>query len=189
MPLGVDDSCSQTLFEDKQQIIWISCEGKGVYKVLRNTIFKSLSTPLTRSIYSLALGQNGRIVLGTEANGIHALEKKTGQFTQLSRPLQNAPFPSANRVAQLANGDILYSNYESLFVLNKNGHSHRVVPPIGTQAADKFKGFVHLQQMANGEIWIGGSSGVFIIDKLTQPFRYLSNKKHVANSPFKQCST
>ena len=182
VPLGVDDSCSQTLFEDKQQIIWISCEGKGVYKVLRNTIFKSLSTPLTRSIYSLALGQNGRIVLGTEANGIHALEKKTGQFTQLSRPLQNAPFPSANRVAQLANGDILYSNYESLFVLNKNGHSHRVVPPIGTQAADKFKGFVHLQQMANGEIWIGGSSGVFIIDKLTQPFRYLSNKKHVANS-------
>lgn len=174
VPLGIDDTCSQTLFEDRQQIIWLSCEGKGVYKILRNTVFQSLNTPLTRSTYSLELGEQGRILLGTEASGIHALDQKTGELEAISKPLEGNYFPSVNRIEQLNNGEIIYSNFDTAFILDRQGNSHKVIPPEGTERAASFKGIIHLQQVANGSIWIGTQRGIFIIDDLSEPFRFMS---------------
>lgn len=182
VPLGIDDSCSQTLFEDRQNIIWMSCEGSGVYKIQRNTIFQSLNTPVTRSTYSLALGKNGRILLGTESNGIHAWDRKTGKLIPLSNSLHSGTFPSVNRIAQLKSGNILYSNFDSLYILDKQGESRRIMPPAGTPRGANFGGIVHLQEMSNGEIWIGTQQGVYIVDDLSRPFRYLAPIKGQNNS-------
>lgn len=174
VPLGIDDTCSQTLFEDRQQIIWLSCEGKGVYKIFRNTVFQSLNTPLTRSTYSLELGKEGRILLGTEASGIHVLNQKTGELEAISKPLVGNTFPSVNRIEQLKNGEIIYSNFDSVFILDKQGNSHKIMPPSGTKESTKFKSIVHIHQAANESIWIGTQRGIFIIDDLSKPFRFMS---------------
>jgi ligand-binding sensor domain-containing protein len=68
--LGIDDDCSQTLFEDKEGLIWLTCEGIGIYKITPNKYFNLKNTPYFRTIRNIASASDNSIYLMSPAFGI-----------------------------------------------------------------------------------------------------------------------
>jgi signal transduction histidine kinase/CheY-like chemotaxis protein/streptogramin lyase len=171
VPLGIEDSCSQTLFEDKQGIIWLSCEGSGIYKIVPKNLFKTLNRPIAKSAYSLTMAEDGNLLIGTQSDGIYKWDMRTGTFAPI--PISNSKkLVSVNRLLQLANGDIWFTDYQDLYRLNTHGELNQVIPPKGSEAREQFTEIIHITQVADGSVWIGTSFGVFVINDVEQPFKH-----------------
>ena len=78
-------SQSQTLFEDKQGIIWLSCEGVGVYKIIKQDTFKLYSHPLVKSAHSLLAKDDATLIIGTAEHGIQQWNPATKQLIALDK--------------------------------------------------------------------------------------------------------
>jgi ligand-binding sensor domain-containing protein len=181
VPLGIDDSCALTLFQDKQNIIWMSCEGKGIYKIVPQTFFKTLDHPIASSAYSLTRSNDGNILIGTEADGIYKWQLDTNNVS-LHANIDSKPQLSVNRIAEDRGGDIWFSDNQSLYKFNGIERYTKVIPPQGTPFPERFRGFVHILEASDGLLWIGTGNGVFVIEDLNKPFKYYEHNAAIQNS-------
>ena len=162
VPLGFDDSCSQTLFQDRQGIIWLSCEGVGVYKITKTQTFKNFEKQSVKAAYALLVANDGSVLIGTAQNGIHKWIPDTNQLTRLDLGSDSKIQPEIRYITQTSKGDIWYANGQSLFVLDKAGIKQQIYP-----RADNKGLFLQIYAIAKDkqdDIWLATDTGVYIVD-------------------------
>ncbi len=171
VPLDFDDTCALTLFQDKQNIVWVSCEGKGIYKLVPQTFFKTLDHPIAQSAYALTMANDGNLLIGTQADGIYEWDWRNDRLSPFYELTGKNP-PSVNRFTQDELGQIWFSDNFALYQINEKGSLTKVKPPAGTPNADKLTAISHIMQASDGRIWVSTAFGVFVIEELSKPFTY-----------------
>lgn len=171
--LGFDDRCSQTLFQDKQGIIWLSCEGTGVYKITRKNTFNNYDDPRVKAAYALHIANDGNLLIGTAQNGIQKWNIGTNQLISLSPGTQKTVHPDIRFLTQTSNGDIWYGNFNSVFKLDTNGVTQRVTPTQTTKNKDLFNSVRNLSKDEQDNIWVATSHGIFVIRSLNSDFEHI----------------
>ena len=169
--LGVDDLCSHTLFEDREDNIWLSCEGLGIYKIVSNQTFGLIKNELIQKPLSIAVLNNDTLLIGTSTDLLN--------FDPASEKLLPLKLPEKTKIKvdylfQSKNGDIWFVSLTNLYRLNAQG-VQQITPPLSGQNKEKFNNINAIGQDALGRVWIGTvSNGVFIIDNLNNTFTNIS---------------
>lgn len=171
VPLDIDDSCALTVFQDKQNIIWISCEGLGIYKIVPQTFFKTLDHPIAQSAYSLTMANNGKLLIGTEADGVYEWDWQNDRLSPFASIDDKNP-RSVNRIMQDNNDRIWSTDNYNLYQIGINGSFEQIDPPAGTPYPNRLTDIKHILQASNGDVWVSTLNGVFVIDDLNLPFKY-----------------
>ena len=174
LDLGIDARCAQTLFEDDQGIIWLSCEGKGFLKIIPHLDFNIFDSPIAKSAYSLTMAHNDEVLIGTQANGIFAWRPDTTDLRPITKATDER-FPSVNRIMQSRDGAIWFTNEKHLFRVNADGNIRVINAPHGTVHSDKFNTIYHISEASDGRIWIGTNNGLFVLEDIDRPFRFYEN--------------
>ena len=158
--LGINDKCSQSLFKDKSGIIWLSCQGEGVYKIKENNFFKLISDPLLSNTLSLSLLPNNDLLVGTENNGIKRLDVETHKIQHISES-----YASSHPIS-LKDGSYLYHNRkQQLIYVNKRGIKSPVNIPGNSKNKDLFIDITIPFVDALNNIWLGTLNRLFISDE------------------------
>ncbi|WP_299074787.1 hybrid sensor histidine kinase/response regulator [uncultured Paraglaciecola sp.] len=184
--LGVDDQCSQSLFQDNQGVIWLSCEGMGVYKIIKQDTFKLFSDPLVRTAHSLLPTVNDTLLIGTAEYGIHEWNPKTQQLKDFSRKTNKAAPPEVWAMQQTSRGDIWFMNYWGLFFVRKGEAIQHVQPPSTFTKKASFDRFKHLAIDKDDNVWVGTAFGLFVIRDKTAAFEFIplsSSSKFHSSKP------
>ena len=177
--LGFDDSCAQTLFEDRQGILWLSCEGRGLYRITHQPFFQTFSHPDVKNAYSVLAEENDNVLVGTENSGIFRWDTRTNKITQLITYPPDTGFPSVNRLMKTLDGQLWFADKFDLYRL-VDGRVVKVEPPAGTLQTERFYKFIHLHAGRDGKVWLGTRQGLFVIDELDKPFRFFD---HLPDDP------
>ncbi|MFT5674722.1 MAG: signal transduction histidine kinase/ligand-binding sensor domain-containing protein [Paraglaciecola sp.] len=173
VPLGFDDRCSQTLFQDRQSIIWLSCEGVGVYKITRKNIFKTYENQRVKAAYALLVANDDSILIGTAQHGVQKWIPATNQLTGLDPEAENSIQPEVRYMTQTSQGDIWYANKQRLFKLDKAGVKQEIYLPLTTVNRELFSGINDIGKDEQDNIWLATLGGVFIIRDLDDEFEYI----------------
>ncbi|MDP2561921.1 hybrid sensor histidine kinase/response regulator [Psychrobium sp. 1_MG-2023] len=168
--LGFDDSCSSTLFEDREGNIWLSCEGVGIYKIIVNETFSLIKDDVIKNPRTIALRNDETLLIGTY-NGILNFNPTSKQTKPLSLPDETTR--KVNYLFESNNGDLWYVSEHNLYRSNAEGVT-RITAPTDHPHRELFQEIAYLAQDALGQIWIGTlHKGVFIIDEINNEFTYL----------------
>lgn len=171
VPLGFDDSCALSLFQDDQGIIWLSCEGRGIYKIVPQLFFKTLNHPIAKTARSLHMAHDGDLLIGTQSNGIYKWNWRTKSLMPLSE--SNLQFThSIRKLMQDHAGNIWFSDSLFLYQMTVDGKTTKITPPLGTPNANRLTNIGHMMQDNKRRIWVGTSSGLFVISDINEPFAY-----------------
>ena len=161
VPLNFDDTCSQRLFQDKQGTIWLSCEGIGLYKITRSTIFQSFEEPIVKTAFALEIASDGNVLVGTSQLGLQKWNPETNQIIAMS-DTDLGLHPSIRYITQTSNDDIWYANERSLFKLDPQGKQIEVSPPVEWWA--DFDNLKDIERDAADNIWIAAPHRIFILN-------------------------
>lgn len=168
--LGVYDLCSQTLFEDKENNIWLSCEGFGIYKIVPKKSFNLVTIDLINTPKSVVVLNNDSLLIGT-SNDLLNFDPISKKLTSLNVPANTKA--QVNYLFQSKNDDIWYVSQDNLYRFNQLG-VQQIIPPLGDSNNKQFKNIKAIEQDAFDRIWIGTlHDGVFIIDNLSNSFTHL----------------
>ena len=172
--LGVNDDCSQTVFEDKSGLIWLSCEGVGVYKITPNIKFHLNDSPQFKSMFILRTASDSSIYIASNTQGIQEWFPETNV---LSSPFLNTKDTHTNRLYRSKEGVIWFRDKEKLYYADKNGEikpfTYPAMPinlPISTE-------YFTLEQDKRSRLWLGTEKGVFILDKKHDEYLHFSDGK------------
>jgi signal transduction histidine kinase/DNA-binding response OmpR family regulator/streptogramin lyase len=172
VPLDFDDSCSQTLFQDKQGTIWLTCEGVGIYKVSRTNVFRSFDDQRVKTAFSLKVANDDSILVGTSQIGLHKWVPESNQLINLSHGEINTNWPAITYITQTSNDDIWYADTQSLFKLDQQGQQIEVVPPQSLQT--DFVDIKDLEIDSLDNIWVAAPNRLFIINSMDLSFDSIS---------------
>jgi len=182
--LNFDDRCGQTLFQDRQETIWLTCEGVGVYKIIKQNTFKVYDHPLVKSAHSLLATDNDTLLIGTAQHGIQQWTPSTNQLIALDANSGGAIPPNVWRMTQTNQGDIWFINPLSLFTLNKMGKKQHVLAPDSLKEAKYFTNFRHIISDSKDNIWIGTANGLFVIRDTDETIEYIPLDERVTSSAY-----
>lgn len=169
VPFVFDDSCSQTLFQDRQSTIWLSCEGVGVYKITRTNIFQSFDEPRVKTAFALQIANDDSVLIGTSQIGLQKWIPESKKLTSLV----NSEMSSAiNYIVQTSNDDIWYASTQSLYLLDSNGQQIEVTPP--REWWDEFESIRDIERDAFDNIWVAAPKRLFIVNSKDQTFESVS---------------
>jgi signal transduction histidine kinase/ligand-binding sensor domain-containing protein/CheY-like chemotaxis protein len=179
--LGINDDCSQTLFEDRERLIWLTCEGVGVYKITPNKYFHLKNTSYFRTVRDLNPASDNSIYLTSPTLGIREWFPETNTLT--------APFPKTDKLRSdmlmhSKEGDVLVRGAEKLYSINKAGNITPIKLPSKLQSlalAEDFITFRALKKDKYTRLWIGTEKGLFIIDNRSNDYFYFGN--HASSNP------
>lgn len=169
--LGGVDHCSQNLFEDKDQTIWLSCEGVGVYKITGANSFKLHDAAEFKSIHAMVLSNDNQLLI-TSSSGFFKYHINSGATS----PLDIKGQINFNTLFQSAQGDLWYANNQGLYRKKPNGASQKILPPSNTEHATLFKDFQRIAQDNDGNIWLGTAHGLFILNKALNKIDYIGKQ-------------
>ncbi|MBF7073641.1 response regulator [Glaciecola sp. MH2013] len=168
--LDFDDSCSQTLFQDRQETIWLTCEGGGIYKITKADIFSSFIHPEVRSAFALHQSDDNAILIGTYQNGLQKWIPETKTLLALTEGKVGAMQLDIRFITQASNGQIWFSNNERLFYLNDDGETVEFVE--NTNNVEELKKIRHLNVDANDNIWVSVENGMLKINSKNKQSRF-----------------
>ncbi len=171
VPLSFDDSCSQSLFQDKQGTIWLSCEGVGVYKITRTNIFNTFDDQTVRNTFALEAANDGSILLGTSQHGLKRWLPETNQLETLGSKNAANNKIGIRFITQTSKGDIWYANAQSLYKLDKNGKQREILPP--EIFWDDFENIMDVEKDSQDNIWVAAPGGLFIVNPDTFSFSFI----------------
>ena len=182
--LGVNDDCSQTLFEDREQLIWLACEGVGVYKITPNKYFNLKNSQYFRTVRDLATASDNSIYLTSPTLGIREWFPETNTLTY--------PFPQADRfrsdiLIHSKEGEVLIREKEKLYSINKSGDITPIKLSSNLQSlvlANDFTLFNTLKKDKYDRLWIGTENGLFIIGDRNNEYFYFGNHASSSNPTF-----
>jgi signal transduction histidine kinase/ligand-binding sensor domain-containing protein/DNA-binding response OmpR family regulator len=172
VPLDFDDRCSQTLFQDRQGTIWLSCEGVGVYKVRRTDVFKSFDDQRVKTAFSIKAINDGSILVGTSQIGLHKWIPETNQLINLSHSETDKNWPAISHITQTSNDEIWYADTQSLFKLDQQGQQIEVSPP--TVWRKDFEDIKDLDVDVFDNIWVATPNRLFVINSVDLSFDSIS---------------
>lgn len=170
VPLGFEDACSQSLFQDKQGTIWLSCEGVGVYKITRNAIFKTFDDIKVKDAIILMAANDNSILFGTENRGLYKWEPETLKLTQISA--DKATHSEIRVLAETSKGDIWHADTQRIFVIDSQGDEREVLPPETLQPY--FQNIRNIAIDNQDNIWLITDESLFIINAKSLAFTHLS---------------
>lgn len=168
VPLGFDDSCGKSLFQDKQGTIWLNCEGVGVYKVFRSSMFRSFDDQRVKTVFSLAVANDDSVLVGTSQLGLQKWVPESNQLTKLNKGDANTNWPEIHYIAQTSNDEVWYANTRSLFKLDKQGKEVAVLPPEIWQS--DFEQIRDLEADSFDNIWVASRERLFVINSVDLSF-------------------
>lgn len=177
VPLNFDDRCSQTLFQDKQGTIWLSCEGIGIYKITRTSIFQSFDDQLVKTAFALEMANDESLLIGTSQMGIQKWDPKTNTLSALVKD-EKDQVPEIRFITQTANNDIWYANSQSLFKLDASGKQIQLTPP--NKWWLDFENIKDLEKDRFNNVWVGTPARIFIINAETLSFESILLDPEVA---------
>jgi len=172
VPLDFDDRCSQTLFQDKQGTIWLSCEGVGVYRISRTNVFRSFNDQRVKTAFALKVANDDSILIGTSQIGLHQWIPERKQLINLSKGDADTNWPAINFVTQTSTDDIWYADTQSLFKLDQQGSQIEVSPP--RLWSPDFKNINDLEVDSLDNIWVAAPQRLFIINSVDLSFDSIS---------------
>ncbi|MFT4994168.1 MAG: signal transduction histidine kinase/CheY-like chemotaxis protein/streptogramin lyase, partial [Paraglaciecola sp.] len=158
--LGFDDRCSQILFQDRQGIIWLSCEGVGVYKITKTKTFAVYADPKVKVAHSVLVAHDDSILIGTARHGIQKWLPATKELTSLYIAPADTIQPAIRHLTQTSRGDIWYANTRSVFSIDKSGVRRQHYP-----TAEKRELFTFIYDIAHDEqdnIWLATNDGIYL---------------------------
>ena len=165
VPLKFDDTCSQSLFQDRQGTIWLSCEGDGVYKITKSNIFSTFDPQELTAAFALHEANDNSILVGTYQNGLKKWIPETNDVVPLTQPNNKYAITDIRFVDQKTNNEIWYANRERVFSINDLGNISEFIPAL------KYRSYMrHIRDMKIDEddtVWIVVDLGVYKIDPLT----------------------
>jgi len=173
--LDIYDDCSQTLFEDRDGLIWLTCEGIGVYKITPNKHFKIKSSPYFRTVRNMSLASDNSIYLTSATQGIREWFPHTNTLT--------TPFPKTDnlRIDSLLHskeGEKWIKGTENLYSIDKAGNIEPIVFPPRLQRLALEKDFITFNSLKKDKysrLWFGTGKGLFIIDKRENELLHYGN--------------
>lgn len=169
--LGIDDHCSQTLFEDNKGTIWLTCEGLGIFKIVPSTLFNLH----TSAVYSVMVTPDDNLLIATRHQGVKKWQPGQDQMTALAQDTIGIKQQTVLSMVQGSQGDIWHCSHDSVFKINSSGVQQQIRPPQTSRHSDLFKNFTVMNKDASGNLWIGTHNGLFIIKALTNDFDYLQS--------------
>ncbi|GAA0859495.1 hybrid sensor histidine kinase/response regulator [Aliiglaciecola litoralis] len=174
VPLGFDDQCSQTLFQDRQGIIWLTCEGVGVYKVIKKNTFLLYTNPIVKSAYSLLATETDNVLIGTADKGIYKWSPSTNQLIALNANADQESQPEVRKMAQTSNGDIWFVNNHNVYKMDSDGKRHQIFAPSAMPKLELFDDFKEIIVDSDDTIWLGTAHGLFAMNDLATDFEYIA---------------
>ncbi len=168
VPLDFDDRCSQTLFQDTQGTIWLSCEGVGVYKVSRTNVFRSFDDQRVKTAFSLKAINDDSILVGTSQIGLYKWIPETNQLINLSNSKTDTNWPAIVHITQTSNDEIWYADTQRLFKLDQDGHQIEVAPPQVLRI--DFEDIKDLEIDSLNNVWVAAPNRLFIINSVDLSF-------------------
>lgn len=173
--LGINNDCSQTLFEDREGIIWLTCEGVGVYKITPNKYFNLKNTPYFRAVRDISVASDNSIYLTSPTYGIREWFPETNT---LASPFPKADSLRAEILMHSKEGEILIKGKEKLYSINKTGDITPIKLPSKLESSHLAKDFITFYTFKNdrySKLWIGTEKGLFILDNIKNNSFPLSN--------------
>ena len=168
--LGFDDSCSQTLFQDRQSTIWLSCEGIGVYKISKVT-FKVYNNPKIGKAPALLLADDDSILVSTTQHGIQKWHPANQELTRLDIESDSGIQPQVKYMTQTSEGNIWYASNVSVFKLDKAGFREQIYPRADERTL--FNKIHNIEKDEQENIWLATNNGIFIVNNLDGSFEHL----------------
>jgi signal transduction histidine kinase/CheY-like chemotaxis protein/streptogramin lyase len=173
--LGINDDCSQTLFEDREGFIWLSCEGIGVYKITVNKNFNLKNTPYFRTVRNITPASDNSIYLLSAKSGIREWFPETNTLT--------LPFPKTDglRLDSLTHNkddEVLIKGEKKLYSINKAGKIIPIKIPSKLQSLALTEDSITYRTLKKDKysrLWIGTDKGLFIIDNAKNEFFHFGN--------------
>jgi signal transduction histidine kinase/ligand-binding sensor domain-containing protein/DNA-binding response OmpR family regulator len=173
--LGFNDDCSHTLFEDREGLIWLTCEGVGVYKITPKNDFKIKNAPYFRSVRDITVASDNSIYLISPSYGIREWFPKTNRLTS---PFPNTEDLEPDRLFRSKEGEKWIKGSKKIYSINEAGNIVPIKIPQKLQSLalenDTFS-FYGFQIDKNSRLWMGTKKGLFIIDKQNNDFLYFGN--------------
>jgi signal transduction histidine kinase/FixJ family two-component response regulator/streptogramin lyase len=172
VPLDFDDRCSQTLFEDRQGTIWLSCEGVGLYKITRKSIFSTINDPSLNSAFVLRRANDDSVLIGTSQGELKHWDPANETLTTVSNSRSLPSISAIRYIAQSNAGDIWFTSEQALYKIDKNGQQTELLPPSHLQ--DWFFEIRDIETDESNNLWIATTNGLFFIDHESNNFEFHS---------------
>ncbi|MDX2368170.1 MAG: ATP-binding protein [Colwellia sp.] len=183
--LGVYDACSQTVFEDRSGLIWLSCEGVGVYKITPNQNFNLNDSPQFKSIRGIKAASDTSLYIASNDWGIQEWFPKTNV---LSSPFLNAKEIPTDKIFRTKEGKMWFRGKEKLYHAEVGGKIKPFTSPIMPVKLPISRDFLTLEQDKLSRLWVGTGKGLFIFEKMNDEYLYIGSE--TSNNPiFKHPNT
>ena len=176
--LGVYDACSQALFEDRSGLIWLSCEGVGVYKIMPNLKFNLNDSPQFKSMSTLVSASDTSLYIGSNIWGVQEWFPKTNV---LSSPFVNAKKTRTDRMYLSKEGGMWFRGEEKLYYADKSGEIKPFTFPAMPVNLPISREFLTMEQDKLSRLWVGTEKGLFIFDKNHDEYLHFSGE--ASNNP------
>jgi len=185
--LGFDDSCAQKLFQDRQDTIWLSCEGVGVYKITRINDVVNVKHPELKSALALQPSYDGAILVGTHQNGLKKWHPKTNAIESITENNETTSEIEVHYIAQTSENEIWLANLQSAYRVNNAGERIPFEP-----AKEHRSGLRHIRDLSadhQDNIWISSTYAIFRINPNTLKYDYFAVEDVIESSTFVRGAT
>ncbi len=168
--LNFDDTCSQTLFQDRQGTIWLSCEGVGIYKITKLDIFSTFDNSELSPAFVLDQSSDDTILVGTYQKGLKKWNPETNSIISLSKKGDKLATQDIRFLAQNSENEIWFANNQRVFSLDASGNSIEFNPSENHQ--DYLRQIRDIQIDSSDNLWIAVTSGIFRIETVGKTYSY-----------------
>jgi len=176
--LGVYDACSQALFEDRSGLIWLSCEGVGVYKITPNQNFNLNDSLAFKNMSALKTASDKSIYIANNTRGIQEWFPETNI---VSSPFLNAKDTRTDRIFRTKAGEVWFRGKEKLYYVDKGKEIKPFTYPAMPVKLPRAREFLTLEQDKFSRLWLGTEKGLFIFDKKQEESLYYGTE--ISNNP------
>lgn len=180
--LGVYDACSQALFEDRSGLIWLSCEGVGVYKITPNLKFNLNDSEQLKSIKSIKIASDNSLYIASNDWGIQEWFPKLNVFRA---PFLNAKDIPIDQMFRTKEGVMWFRGKEKLYHAEVGGEIKPFTSTIMPVNLSISREFLTFEQDKLSRLWVGTEKGLFILDKKHDEYLYFSDatSTETSNNP------
>lgn len=172
------------IFEDNAKTKWVTSEIHGIYKLVPNSQFKSITSDELLAPNGIAIDSNGDLLVVSSSSEIFKWQTSSQQLEKLSESI----FSEKNGYADneiIERPIILPDGKEALWIAQDEGLAKlnlvtkQVTPikyPKSGQDYKKFREFRALSKDNNGNLWIGTyKNGVYLYNILRESFSQLDD--------------
>jgi diguanylate cyclase (GGDEF)-like protein len=172
------------VFEDSSSTIWVTHHTHGIYKIIPNRKFKSISSTSLPPPNGIAVDKKGDLLIVSSSSHLYKWQVSSQKLEELSTPIFN--YENGSGINRLLEKPIIFPDDKDNLWIAQDGEVAKfnlitkqidlLIYPKSDQNHKEFRELRALNIDQNGNLWIGTyKKGIYLYNPMTKIFTHLDD--------------